>query len=108
MKNFDVFNDDADGLCALTQLRNAQPLEAELVTGVKRDINLLKHICNSVGRMLFIKRMHTPPEIILTGERFDHRIDIIASSGIKGPVILQNQGLVVLEIGHWHIPYLLR
>ena len=44
MTDFDVFNGDADGLCALAQLRNAQPREAELVTGVKRDINLLERV----------------------------------------------------------------
>jgi len=44
LANFDVFNGDADGLCALTQLRNADPRDAELVTGVKRDINLLERI----------------------------------------------------------------
>ncbi|WP_439105892.1 DHH family phosphoesterase [Congregibacter sp.] len=41
MKNFDVFNGDADGICALLQLRQSMPLDAELVTGVKRDIQLL-------------------------------------------------------------------
>lgn len=44
MIHFDVFNGDADGICALTQLRNAEPLEAKLVTGVKRDINLLERV----------------------------------------------------------------
>ena len=44
MMHFDVFNGDADGICALTQLRNAEPREAELVTGVKRDINLLDRV----------------------------------------------------------------
>jgi len=44
MKYFDVFNGDADGICALHQLRLAQPLESELITGVKRDINLLKRV----------------------------------------------------------------
>lgn len=44
MANYDVFNGDADGLCALAQLRNAQPREAQLVTGVKRDIQLLEKI----------------------------------------------------------------
>ncbi len=39
--HFDVFNGDADGLCALQQLRLAEPLEAQLVTGAKRDIALL-------------------------------------------------------------------
>ena len=36
MADFDVFNGDADGLCALHQLRLAAPREATLVTGVKR------------------------------------------------------------------------
>ena len=38
---FDVFNGDADGLCALQQLRLAAPADAQLVTGAKRDIALL-------------------------------------------------------------------
>ena len=37
----DVFNGDADGICALVQLRLAQPAQSKLVTGVKRDIQLL-------------------------------------------------------------------
>lgn len=41
---FDAFNGDADGICALIQLRRAEPRNAELITGVKRDINLLKRI----------------------------------------------------------------
>lgn len=41
MTHFDVFNGDADGICALHQLRLADPRDAILVTGVKRDIALL-------------------------------------------------------------------
>jgi hypothetical protein len=37
----DVFNGDADGICALQQLRLDDPRESILVTGVKRDIALL-------------------------------------------------------------------
>jgi hypothetical protein len=40
----DVFNGDADGICALVQLRLAQPATAKLVTGVKRDIQLLERL----------------------------------------------------------------
>ena len=40
----DVFNGDADGICALVQLRLAQPAQSSLVTGVKRDIQLLEHV----------------------------------------------------------------
>lgn len=45
---FDVFNGDADGICALVQLRLAEPRQAELVTGIKRDIGLLGQL--SVGK----------------------------------------------------------
>lgn len=39
--DIDIFNGDADGICALTQLRLAEPRESRLVTGVKRDIALV-------------------------------------------------------------------
>jgi len=45
MQYFDVFNGDADGICALHQLRLAEPRpDARLVTGVKRDIRLLQKL----------------------------------------------------------------
>ncbi|MDG2384883.1 MAG: acetyltransferase [Pirellulaceae bacterium] len=49
MAHFDVFNGDADGICALHQLRLAKPLESTLITGVKRDINLLKRVDAKAG-----------------------------------------------------------
>lgn len=46
----DVFNGDADGLCALHQLRLAEPRDdAELITGVKRDIRLLDRLTGVSG-----------------------------------------------------------
>ncbi len=44
MTVYDVFNGDADGICALTQLRNANPHDSVLITGVKRDIKLLSQV----------------------------------------------------------------
>jgi single-stranded DNA-specific DHH superfamily exonuclease len=42
---YDVFNGDADGICALHQLRLADPIpNARLITGVKRDIALLAQV----------------------------------------------------------------
>lgn len=49
MKRYDVFNGDADGLCALHQLRLAEPAESELVTGLKRDIALLERVDAAAG-----------------------------------------------------------
>jgi hypothetical protein len=44
LPSYDVFNGDADGICALHQLRMAQPRDSTLVTGVKRDIELLRRL----------------------------------------------------------------
>lgn len=49
MTDYDVFNGDADGLCALVQLRLAQPRAAVRITGVKRDIALLERISAGKG-----------------------------------------------------------
>jgi len=44
-----AFNGDADGLCALQQLRLAETQRGTLVTGVKRDITLLRRIQGQAG-----------------------------------------------------------
>ena len=49
MSCFDVFNGDADGICSLLQLRQVMPTEAQLVTGVKRDIALLDRVNAASG-----------------------------------------------------------
>ena len=55
MNVFDVFNGDADGICALVQLRRAEPRpEARLVTGVKRDIKLLQRVDAKRGDILTV------------------------------------------------------
>ncbi len=46
---FDVYNGDADGICSLLQLRLENPLMAERVTGVKRDISLLERVQANAG-----------------------------------------------------------
>lgn len=49
MTRYYVFNGDADGLCALQQLRLGEPGDTTLVTGVKRDIALLDRVEASAG-----------------------------------------------------------
>ena len=44
MRYYDVFNGDADGICALHQLRLDFPVESEIITGLKRDITLLEYV----------------------------------------------------------------
>lgn len=52
--NYDLFNGDADGICALLQLRKAEPREAMLITGVKRDINLLEQVEARAGDQITV------------------------------------------------------
>ncbi len=54
MRYIDVFNGDADGICALVQLRNANPVESQIVTGVKRDINLLGQVEAQKGDVITV------------------------------------------------------
>jgi hypothetical protein len=49
MQFYDIFNGDADGLCALQQLRLEEPRASVLVTGVKRDIRLLERVAPAAG-----------------------------------------------------------
>ena len=45
----DVFNGDADGICALVQLRLAEPLDSQLISGPKREIDLLERVSVAEG-----------------------------------------------------------
>jgi hypothetical protein len=49
MVRYFIFNGDADGLCALEQLRLAEPGPSILVTGVKRDIALVLRVPAHAG-----------------------------------------------------------
>lgn len=52
--HYDVFNGDADGICALIQLRLDQAIESTLITGIKRDIQLLDKVSVSSGDSLTV------------------------------------------------------
>ena len=43
-KYYDLFNGDADGIVSLHQYRMHFPQHSELITGVKRDVELLRHV----------------------------------------------------------------
>jgi hypothetical protein len=49
MTSYDVFNGDADGICALQQLRLHSPKQSVLISGLKRDIDLLSRIEAEAG-----------------------------------------------------------
>ena len=53
-KFYDIFNGDADGICALHQLRLSEPCDAELITGVKRDTRLVRRAQAQAGDQLTV------------------------------------------------------
>ncbi|MCC6535503.1 MAG: acetyltransferase [Burkholderiales bacterium] len=54
MAFYDIFNGDADGICALHQLRLSEPRGAELVTGTKREIRLVERVAAAAGDELTV------------------------------------------------------
>jgi nanoRNase/pAp phosphatase (c-di-AMP/oligoRNAs hydrolase) len=54
MKHYDVFNGDADGIISLHQYRLQFPRESELITGVKRDVKLLRNLQNIKNSVLSV------------------------------------------------------
>lgn len=55
MDSLDIFNGDADGICALQQLRLHDPRpDARLLSGVKRDITLLDQVIEVINTKLTV------------------------------------------------------
>jgi hypothetical protein len=78
---YDIFNGDADGLCALHQLRLEEPRAAVLVTGAKREIALVERADAGSGDELtvldisFRTNAHAVARALERGARcryFDH------------------------------------
>jgi hypothetical protein len=77
----DVFNGDADGLCALLQLRLAKPCQAQQVTSFKRDIKLLAKVEATEGDQLTV-------------------LDISLQKNCQDLVRLLNQGVEIFYVDH--------
>lgn len=83
MNHYYAFNGDADGLCALHQLRLVNPENASLITGVKRDIKLLDRVRANAGDQVTV-------------------LDISLDSNRKGLMNLLDAGAAVEYFDHHH------
>jgi len=75
--HFDVFNGDADGICALIQLRLDQPIESTLITGIKRDIRLLDKITVNPGDQLTVLDISLQQNNVRVKEFLNHGASIL-------------------------------
>jgi len=78
-----AFNGDADGLCALQQLRLTHRGDARLITGVKRDIRLLDRVRAGAGDTV-------------------HVLDISLDANRDGLNALLDAGAIVHYFDHHH------
>jgi hypothetical protein len=69
--DYDIFNGDADGICALIQLRKAEPRETTLITGVKRDINLVSQVEARSGDRLTVLDVSMDKNLVALTQALD-------------------------------------
>ncbi len=120
MTHFDAFNGDADGICALHQLRLASPRESVLLTGVKRDISLVKHVRAEPGDTVTVldisleKNLDDLLKVLADGgqvEYFDHHFpgDIPQHASLQTHIDTAAEtctGLIVNQhLGGKHLPW---
>lgn len=75
--HFDVFNGDADGIIALLQLRLADPKESVLVTGVKRDIALVKNIDLAKASSVTVLDISLEKNIAAVRTLLENQVDVL-------------------------------
>lgn len=71
MRFYDIFNGDADGLCALQQLRLAEPVAATCVTGPKRDNALVERVEAQPGDRLTVCDLSLESNLVATRRALD-------------------------------------
>jgi hypothetical protein len=76
VSHYDVFNGDADGICALHQLRLAAPLTSMLVTGPKRDIRLLERVAAQPGDSVMVLDISLDSNRAALGRLLDGGVDV--------------------------------
>lgn len=78
--HYDVFNGDADGIIALLQLRLSeqicQPEQSTLITGVKRDINLLQQVDVKNAQSVTVLDISLEKNIDALNDLLKHKVPI--------------------------------
>ncbi|MDF2154737.1 DHH family phosphoesterase [Vibrio sp. CAU 1672] len=91
--DYDIFNGDADGIIALLQLRFACPRAAQLVTGVKRDIQLVEKVKAGAGDSLTILDISMEKNITALSQALAQGAQVFYADHHKAGVIPQHSNL---------------
>ena len=93
MRYIDVFNGDADGICALVQLRRHEPYDAKLVTGIKRDINLLSQVDASAGDFITVFDISLEKNVVDVKRLLDTGAEIFYADHHNTGEVIQHERL---------------
>ncbi len=91
--NYDIFNGDADGTIALLQLRLANPKESTLITGVKRDINLMAKINTKAGDKLTVLDISMEKNMVALKLALDSGAEVFYADHHRSGDILEHEYL---------------
>ncbi len=91
--NYDIFNGDADGIIALLQLRLANPKESTLITGVKRDINLMAKINTKAGDKLTVLDISMEKNMVALKLALDSGAEVFYADHHRSGDILEHEYL---------------
>lgn len=94
--HFDVFNGDADGIIALVQLRLAEPKKSTLITGVKRDIDLVKQIPLTGTTSATVLDVSMEKNIEALTQLLNHDVDVFYVDHHRAPDIPTNSNLTAI------------
>ena len=96
MQFFDVFNGDADGICALVQLRLARPRDSVLITGVKRDIALLSKVTAKSGDNVTVLDISMQKNLLALNNMLAEDVEVFYADHHQSGVIPQHKKLKAL------------
>ncbi|MDA7745720.1 DHH family phosphoesterase [Psychromonas sp.] len=97
--HYDVFNGDADGIISLIQLRLNQPLASQLVTGVKRDIQLLQSLPVKPGDSLTVLDISMEKNNAALTEILDQEIEVFyADHHRAGDIPVHNHLTALIDL----------
>ncbi|GLR76446.1 acetyltransferase [Aliivibrio sifiae] len=91
--DYDIFNGDADGIIALLQLRLANPKESTLITGVKRDINLMAKINAKAGDNLTVLDISMEKNMVALKLALDSGAEVFYADHHRSGDILEHEYL---------------
>ncbi|MGF1902967.1 DHH family phosphoesterase [Aliivibrio sifiae] len=91
--DYDIFNGDADGIIALLQLRLANPKESTLITGVKRDINLMAKINAKAGDKLTVLDISMEKNMVALKLALDSGAEVFYADHHRSGDILEHEYL---------------